>query len=218
MIRFFDVVFSLVALIVLFPFMLPIMLLLKLTGEHDIFYGQERIGKGGKKFKLWKFATMLRNSPNMQGGGYTSENDPRLLPMGKFLRKTKINELPQLLNILFGDMSIIGYRPTVPSGYKNWPEDAKEKLKETKPGLSGIGSVVFRNEEEMLQKVSDKDRYYKEHILPYKMKLESWYIDHRTVLLYWRLIFLTVDSVLGGSRWKKIKGLPPVPDDLKEVL
>ena len=97
MTRFFDVLFSGIAIIILFPFMIPIMIGLKLTGEHDIFYGQPRIGRHGKEFKVLKFATMLRNSPNMQGGFFTAENDPRILPMGKFLRKTKINELPQLL-------------------------------------------------------------------------------------------------------------------------
>ena len=92
MTRFFDILFSGIAIIILLPFMIPIMIGLKLTGEHDIFYGQTRIGKGRKDFKLLKFATMLRNSPNMAGGLFTSENDPRMLPMGKFLRKTKINE------------------------------------------------------------------------------------------------------------------------------
>ena len=91
MIRFFDILFSTFAIIVLFPFMIPIMILLKLTGEHDIFYAQMRVGKGEKEFPLLKFATMLRNSPNLPGGLFTQENDPRLLPMGKFLRKTKIN-------------------------------------------------------------------------------------------------------------------------------
>ena len=105
--RFFDVLFSGGAIVVLLPFMIPIMIGLKLTGEHDIFYMQDRAGKGGKPFKMLKFATMLRNSPNLAGGLYTAENDPRILPMGKFLRKTKINELPQLINIFKGDMSIV---------------------------------------------------------------------------------------------------------------
>ncbi|MBD5434836.1 MAG: sugar transferase, partial [Treponema sp.] len=96
MIRFFDILFSGIAIVILLPFMLPVMVALKLTGEHDIFYCQERIGKGGKPFGVLKFATMLRNSPNMAGGVLTQKDDPRILPMGKFLRKTKINELPQL--------------------------------------------------------------------------------------------------------------------------
>ena len=121
MIRLLDIFFSGIAIIVLLPFMIPIMICLKLTGEHDIFYLQERMGKGRKPFKLVKFATMLRNSPNMKGGLFTSENDPRMLPMGKFLRKTKINELPQLINVLLGQMSIIGYRPTVKEHFEGYP-------------------------------------------------------------------------------------------------
>ena len=128
MTRFFDILFSGLAIIILFPFMIPIMIGLKLTGEHDIFYGQPRIGKHGKEFKVLKFATMLKNSPNMAGGLFTSENDPRILPMGKFLRKTKINELPQLLNIFVGQMSVIGFRPTVK---KHW-ESAAEYTQRTK--------------------------------------------------------------------------------------
>ena len=105
MTRFFDILFSGLALLVLFPFMLPIVIGLKLTGEHDIFYLQERIGKGGKPFKVFKFATMMRNSANMKGGLVTLKDDPRILPMGKFLRKTKINELPQLINIFIGNIT-----------------------------------------------------------------------------------------------------------------
>ena len=111
MIRFFDIIFSAFAILILLPFMIPIIIGLKLTGEHDVFYRQTRIGKDGKSFGVWKFATMLRNSPNMTGGVLTQKDDPRILPMGKFLRKTKINELPQLINVLFGEMSFVGPRP-----------------------------------------------------------------------------------------------------------
>jgi len=223
MTRFFDVFFSLIAIIILFPFMIPIMIGLKLTGEHDIFYGQERIGKGGKTFKLWKFATMLRNSPNMEGGTFTSKNDPRILPMGNFLRKTKINELPQLLNILSGDMSIIGYRPLVKKGYDMYPEEVKDQLKYSRPGLSGIGSIVFRNEEQIVQKYNsfeEKDEFYRTVIMPYKGRLEVWYTRHRTVSMYFRLIFMTMEAVLNpkSQNWKNLKGIPEVPENLRDVL
>ncbi len=223
MTRFFDILFSLIAIIILLPFMIPIMIGLKLTGEHDIFYGQERIGKGGKPFKVWKFATMLRNSPNLPGGGFTMKDDPRILPMGKFLRKTKINELPQLLNILNGDMSVIGYRPLVPSGYALYSDEVKKELAKSRPGLSGIGSIVFRNEEQIVQKhdsFEDKQTYYKEVIMPYKGALEVWYTKHRNVFMYFRLIFMTVEAVLkpGSSSWKRLRDIPAVPENLKDVL
>lgn len=112
---------------------------------------------------------MVRNSPNLPGGLFTAENDPRFLPMGKYLRKTKINELPQLVNILTGQMSIIGYRPTVRSEYEAYTENVKDKLNLIRPGLSGVGSVIFLNEEQILQKVGDKKAaFYQKVISPYK--------------------------------------------------
>lgn len=223
MTRFFDIVFSFIAIIILLPFMIPVMIGLKLTGEHDIFYGQERIGKGGKPFKVWKFATMLRNSINMPGGGFTMKDDPRILPMGKFLRKTKINELPQLINIFVGDMSVIGYRPLVKKGYDLYSDDVKNELAKSRPGLSGIGSIVFRNEEQIVQKYDsfeEKQKYYKDVIIPYKGELEVWYANYKSVFMYFRLIFMTIGAVLkpDSQTWKKIKGIPQVPDTLKDVL
>ncbi len=223
MVRFFDILLSSIAIIILFPFLIPIMIGLKLTGEHDIFYGQERVGKDGKTFKLWKFATMLRNSPKLPGGTYTSKNDPRILPMGKFLRKTKINELPQLINILNGDMSVIGYRPLVPRGYAMYPDSVKEQLKNGRPGLSGIGSIVFRNEEQIVQNFEnyeDKDTFYRTVIMPYKGELEVWYTKHRNVFMYWKLIFLTIEAVLNpeSTSWKRLKGIPEIPDNLQNIL
>lgn len=229
MTRFFDVLFSTIAIVVLLPLMIPIMIGLKLTGEHYVFYEQMRIGKGGKEFPLLKFATMLKDSPNLPGGLYTSKDDPRLLPMGKFLRKTKINELPQLINILRGEMSIIGYRPLVKEGYMEYSPDARRILATSIPGLSGIGSVVFRNEEEIMQSVSETDdeaekaRFHREVIAPYKADLECWYIDHKSIFLYFKLIALTVDAVKNpeSHRWwreLKRKGLPKPPKELRKYL
>ena len=221
MTRFFDILFSLIAIIVLFPFMIPIMIGLKLTGEHDIFYAQERIGKGAKPFKILKFATMKRNSPNLPGGMFTSENDPRILPMGKFLRKTKINELPQLINILKGDMSVIGYRPTTKHFHDQYSAKVRKKLRKSRPGLSGIGSVVFSNKDDYLQKMENKEQFYDDVIAPYKGELEVWYADHRSVANYFKLIFLTVISVLRpkSQAWRKaFKDLPEVPDELEPYL
>ncbi len=220
MTRFFDILFSLIAIIVLLPFMIPIMIGLKLTGEHDIFYKQMRVGKGGKEFGLLKFATMLRNSPNLPGGLFTAENDPRMLPMGKFLRKTKINELPQLLNILSGQMSVIGYRPQVRKQYNFFPAEDQEIMKTDVPGLSGLGAVVFRDEEDMLRKVDDHEAFYEKVISPYKSKLECWYIKNKSLGNYFKLIWLTVKAVIrpGDQSWKKLKNLPEMPEELKKYL
>ena len=115
--RFFDIFFSGLALLFLSPLLVPIFIILKFSGEGEVFFLQERIGKGGDVFKLFKFATMLKDSPNIGTGTVTMKGDPRVLPVGKFLRKTKINELPQLLNIFFGDMSVIGPRPLTPKTF-----------------------------------------------------------------------------------------------------
>lgn len=221
MIRFFDILFSSLAILILLPFMIPIMIGLKLTGEHDIFYIQERIGKGGKPFGVLKFATMLRNSPNMAGGVLTQKDDPRILPMGKFLRKTKINELPQLINIFLGQMSVIGPRPQAKRHYELYSHEVKSAIDTIPPGLSGLGSVVFRDEEDMLNNVEDRDFFHDTVIAPYKGKLEIWFTQHRTLSTYFKLIWLTVLAVLNPSSnaWKtSFKDLPPVPVELEKYI
>jgi len=219
--RFFDVLFSGFAILVLFPFMIPIVIILKVTGEHDVFYSQTRVGRHGKEFGLLKFATMLRDSPNLAGGLYTQKNDPRLLPLGQFLRKTKINELPQLINIFLGQMSVVGYRPTVPQHFLAYPENAKALLKDSRPGLTGLGSVVFRSEEEILHSVDDKEAFHRDVITPYKAELECWYVAHRSLWNYFKLIFVTGVVILApsGISWKKwFNGIPPVPPELEPYL
>jgi len=220
-IRFFDIFFSGLAIIVLFPLLIPVMIVLKLTGEHYIFYRQERVGRYGKSFKLLKFATMLKDSPNLPGGLYTSKNDPRLLPMGALLRKTKINELPQLFNIFMGQMNVVGYRPTVREHYEAYPVEAKQKMYDSKPGLMGIGSIVFRNEEEILQRFEDKKNFHQNVINPYKALLEKWYLEHKNIVNYFKIIVITVVVILkpNANIWKNcFKDLPSVPPELEKYI
>ncbi|MDY4466813.1 MAG: sugar transferase [Candidatus Treponema excrementipullorum] len=222
MIRFFDILFSGVAIIILLPFMIPIMIALKLTGEHYIFYQQERIGKGGKPFYILKFATMLKDSPNMPGGVLTQKNDPRILPMGKFLRKTKINELPQLVNIFIGQMSFIGPRPQAKQHYDLYSIEVKQAIDKIPPGLSGIGSLIFRDEEDMLSRISvDRNLFHDTVIAPYKGELEVWFSKNRNLKNYFKLIFMTVDAVLhpDSKKWRTaFKDLPPVPSELEQYI
>ena len=193
--RFFDILLSGIALLVLSPLLVPVMIILKWTGEHDIFYGQDRIGYKNKHFKILKFATMLRNSPNMAGGLHTTHGDPRILPFGRFLRKTKINELPQLFNIFLGDMSIVGPRPLVDKTFAPYSDEVKSKIYNVKPGLTGIGSVVFRDEETLLSECVAKgmnvDEAYAKIVSPYKGALEMWYQEHYNIWTDCWLIFLT---------------------------
>ncbi|HRF25570.1 MAG TPA: sugar transferase, partial [Chitinophagaceae bacterium] len=118
--RFFDIIFSLLAIILLSPILIPVIILLLLTGEHEVFYRQDRVGYKNKIFKIWKFATMLKNSPNMGDGDITKRGDPRITRVGKLLRQSKINELPQLINILTGDMSFVGPRPLMKVGFDRY--------------------------------------------------------------------------------------------------
>lgn len=191
--RLIDFILSLIATIVLSPILIPVVIGLLLTGEHYVFYFQERIGYKNHKFFIWKFATMLKNSPNLSGGLHTTRKDPRILPMGGFLRKTKLNELPQLINILKGDMSVIGPRPLVDKTFAPYPEHVKAQIYNSKPGLSGIGSIIFRDEEKLLTETTmDKSEYYAQYVSPYKGELELWYQKHLSLKTDVLLIFLTV--------------------------
>ena len=138
---------------------------------------------------------MMKNSDQIGAGTVTLKDDYRVLPVGKFLRKTKINELPQLFNILLGEMSIIGPRPLHKKQFSFYPEEDQIIITSTLPGLSGVGSIVFRDEEKILQKSNDPEKTYKEKISPEKAKLEKWYIEHKSLHLYFKLIFLTVIAV-----------------------
>lgn len=215
--RFLDIVLSLMFLVVLGPFLLTIIVILKFTGEGEVFYIQERAGRLGNSFGLYKFATMLKNSPNIGAGEITIQEDPRVLPFGKFLRKTKLNELPQLWNILLGDMSLVGPRPMVLNTYAYYPEGAREKLDTIRPGLTGIGSIVFRDEERYLADCDHPMEFYREHIIPYKSDLELWFVENNTIWVYIKIIFVTAWVVLfplSNIVDKAFVGIPKLPDIL----
>jgi lipopolysaccharide/colanic/teichoic acid biosynthesis glycosyltransferase len=169
-------------------------------------------------FKLFKFATMLKNSPNIGTGTITLKNDPRILPMGKFLRNTKINELPQLLNILLGDMSVVGPRPQTKRCFDAFPESAQAAIVKVRPGLSGIGSIVFRDEESVMQGHKDPAAFYDHVIAPYKGAIEEWYVDHQGVGTYIKVIVITIWVIIAPRSkvvWKAFPGLPPEPKELR---
>ena len=199
MIRFLDVVFALIAILLLTPILLLVSIVLRFTGEGKVFYVQERVGQNQKRFGLFKFATMLQNSPNMGSGTITLRNDPRVLPIGRILRKTKINELPQLLNVVIGDMSIIGPRPLTENHFAHYPPELRRIIATIKPGLSGLGSIVFRDEELLLSDKNDPKHYYRVEIAPYKASLEAWFVENCSVRLYFKCIFLTIRVVIDPS-------------------
>lgn len=215
--RILDVLFSLTAIILLLPLIFPILMILKFTGEGEIFYKQKRVGMSGKEFILFKFATMLKNSPSMGAGDITVHNDSRILPFGAILRKTKINELPQLLNIINGDMSIVGPRPMVPKTYSKYSKSAREIMNTVRPGLTGIGSIFFRDEEKYLTNNQDSLDFYESTIIPYKSLLEIWFVDNNSIYLYFKIIIITVWVVLYPQSKNYLyffNGLPKKPDSL----
>jgi lipopolysaccharide/colanic/teichoic acid biosynthesis glycosyltransferase len=210
--RLFDLVVSLLALLVVLPFGIIISVILKFTGEGYILYLQPRVGKDGKIFNLLKFVTMRLNSPNTGAGDITVHNDPRVFPFGRFLRKTKFNELPQLINVLKGDLSIVGPRPQTPKNFAYYTEEVKKEIIKMTPGLTGIGSIVFRDEEQIIA-CSSKSYIdcYKEDIVPYKGKLELWYQQNQSFVLDLKMIFLTAWVILfpqSNSYEKMLSGLP----------
>jgi len=217
--RFGDLFLALLVTIMLLPLFVPLFIILKLTGEGHIFYLQERIGLNNKVFNIIKFATMLKNSPNLGTGMITLRNDPRITPAGGFLRKTKINELPQVFNVLKSDMSIVGPRPLVKKNFLSYPDQIREKVYLSKPGITGIGSIIFRDEEKIISESnSEPHEFYREHIAPYKGALEIWYNEHKSFLTDFKIIFLTAWYILFSNSnlaFKWFKNLPEKPTFLE---
>jgi lipopolysaccharide/colanic/teichoic acid biosynthesis glycosyltransferase len=193
--RFFDILFSGLAILVFSPFLILIICTLRFTGEGEVFFCQARVGKNRVNFGLLKFATMLKNSEKIGAGTVTLKDDFRVLPIGKLLRKTKLNELPQLFNILLGDMSIIGPRPLHNKQFSFYSIEDQDIIASIRPGLSGVGSIIFRDEEKILQNSNDPDNTYREAITPKKAALEKWYVKNKSIGLYFKLILMTVIAI-----------------------
>jgi lipopolysaccharide/colanic/teichoic acid biosynthesis glycosyltransferase len=218
--RLSDIILSLIVLLILSPLFLIIMIVLKFSGEGEVFYRQQRIGRGGNVFGVFKFATMMKNSSKMGTGFITTKNDPRVLPFGRILRKTKLNEIPQILNVLIGDMSFVGPRPQVPKHFAIYSEQVQKELNKVRPGLTGIGSIFFRDEESILErnKHLPYEECYSRIIAPYKGQLELWYLNHKSMGLYFFLILLTAWVVVfphSKLPMRQFKSLPSAPPELQ---
>ena len=219
--RILDIFLSGIAVIVLSPVLVPVIILLRLTGEGEVFFAQQRVGKSGKLFNLLKFATMLKDSPNIGAGTVTLKDDPRVLPFGKILRKTKINELPQLINILRGDMSVVGPRPQTTRCFDVFPVESQNEIKKVRPGLSGLGPIVFRDEENILSQNESSIDFYDTVIAPYKGEVESFYVNSHDIVTYFKLILATIWVVMFPNSkivWRLFPKLPSPPKSLASVL
>jgi len=210
--RILDIVVALAMLLPILPLLAMVAVILRFTGERHVFYVQPRRGKDGEMFGLIKFATMVADSENIGTKDITVRNDPRVLPFGRLLRKTKINELTQLLNVLKGDMSIVGWRPLMEAGLDCYSEEVRQELFKIRPGLTGIGSIIFRDEEHILH-LSDKSHkeFYRDDIIPYKGELETWYARSQSIWLDIKIIFATAIAVLLPSSEFYLKILPNLP-------
>ena len=190
--RLFDFLVSIFFLTIFFPLYLLLILILLFTGEHQVFYLQERIGYNNNKFKIYKFATMVKNSSKIGLKEITVRNDPRILPFGKFLRYSKLNELPQIFNVLIGKMSFVGPRPLMEVSFNRYNEIVKKNIYKSKPGITGIGSLVFRDEEKLISNL-DKNSRSKiiSEISDYKGKVELWYYDNSSITTDLKILLLT---------------------------
>jgi len=216
--RVIDFTLALIALLILSPILIICMVVLFFTGEREVFYFQKRMGYKNQPFFIWKFVTMLKNSENIGTGTITTRNDPRVLPFGIFLRETKLNELPQIFNVLLGYMSVVGARPLVISGFEQYSDEIKEKIYNSPPGITGIGSIVFRDEEKILSQVNENPKeIYKNKILPYKGALELWYQQNISFWVDIKIMILTFFVIIfpeSELHYKWFKNLPAKPDYL----
>lgn len=219
--RAFDFLASLFGLLLILPLFVVVMVLLKLTGEGEVFYLQKRMGLNNKPFHIYKFATMLKDSPNMGHKNLTVRNDPRITKFGKLLRITKINELPQILNVIKGDMALVGPRPLLVASFEKYNPEIQAIIYKSRPGITGIGSLIFRDEERLVTTYKDLGKepleYYKTYIYPYKGSLEQWYYHHASLTVDFKILFLTFWSLVYKNSnvvYKTFKNLPPKPESL----
>lgn len=193
--RIRDIVISFLGLFALLPFFGFVAILIKRNSPGPVFYWGSRVGKDGKLFNILKFRTMYDRPESFQGAKITAKGDPRVTPVGQWLRDTKINELPQLWNVLVGEMSLIGPRPEVPEIVKKWPKEIRQIILLVRPGITSPASVMYRDEEELLP-VGDEMRTYLESVVPRKMRLDQIYVNNRSFwmdldILFWTLLVLT---------------------------
>ncbi len=208
--RFFDFIFSMAGLILLSPLLIPVIIILRFTGEREVFYFQKRMGYKNREFAIWKFATMVKNSPSIGTGEITLRNDPRVTKFGKFLRISKINELPQLINVLIGNMSLVGARPLMKKSFDHYSDAVKQVVYNTAPGITGIGSVIFRDEEKLISDSTDIHAAYRD-IFGYKGELEKWYQQHFSFYTDFMILFLTGWHIVFSKSDLVFKVFPSLP-------
>lgn len=194
MIRFFDFILSLVGLVVLAPIFIVLAIWIKIDSTGPVFYKQVRVGQNGIDFGLFKFRSMVVDA-DKKGLITVGGRDPRITRSGYFIRKYKLDELPQLINVLVGDMSLVGPRPEVRK-YVELYTDEQQKVLSVKPGITDYASIEYMDENEILGKSSDPEKTYIEEIMPEKIKYNMKYIQNKNVSEYFKIIFLTLLKIV----------------------
>jgi lipopolysaccharide/colanic/teichoic acid biosynthesis glycosyltransferase len=192
--RLFDLIFSLLGFILVLPVLLLIAILIKKEDRGPVFYRGVRIGKAGKPFKMFKFRTMVINADKI-GGPSTADDDPRITKTGKFMRKYKLDELPQLINVLTGEMSFVGPRPEVPF-YVNMFTEQEKKILDVRPGITDWASLWDSDEGAILAGSSDPEKTYMEKIRPEKIRLQLKYVQERSFFIDMKIIFQTFIKII----------------------
>lgn len=188
--RVFDIAVTLLGGVLLLPFITIVAIWIKLSSKGPLFYTQKRVGKGFKEFTIYKFRSMVVGADRV-GPSVTSGDDPRITRVGRFIRKTKIDELPQLLNVLKGDMSLVGPRPEV-AKFVNEKKEEYKKVLSVKPGITDNAAIIYRDEESIMEQYKDKERAYLDIVLPKKIKLYNQYIDNISFIGDIKLIIKTL--------------------------
>jgi len=206
MIRFFDILFSFLGLIILSPFLFIISLFIVLTTGNSFFFTQKRVGKHNKEFTLLKFRTMRKDS-DKTGLLTVGTRDARITKVGYFLRKYKLDELPQLVNVLVGSMSLVGPRPEVRK-YVDLYFDEQKRVLEVRPGITDYASIIYRDENKILAQFDEPEKHYIEVIMPQKLQLNLRYIDNYTIKEYFRILLLTLRAIttFDKTSHKRFKG------------
>ncbi|MCG6877657.1 MAG: sugar transferase [Deltaproteobacteria bacterium] len=200
--RLFDLIFCLIALAVLFPIFAVLCLLIRRDGGPGFFW-QERVGKNGRLFNLYKFRSMVVNADRL-GPQVTAQHDPRITRIGSILRKTKLDELPQFLNVFKGDMSLVGPRPEVLHYVNKWSIEDRKIVLSVRPGMTDYATLCYSNEQAVLAKAADVEEAYLESIMPHKLKMYHRYVRKQSFFLDIRIILATLSKILGVARMVRV--------------
>ena len=195
--RLFDLVLAALGLLLLSPLLLVIAVWIRLDSPGPVFFRQERVGRYGQPFRIHKFRTMVAGAPQL-GPQISVQGDPRITRAGAVLRRAKLDELPQLIDVLAGTMSLVGPRPEVPRYVALYPAALRDKVLSVRPGITDRASIEYRDEGALLAAAADPERTYAEVVMPAKLRFAADYVDHATLAHDLRLIALTLKALLWG--------------------